>query len=89
MSRSRNARSLVAWATFSAALVIALSNGEGTLRFSVTDDGRGFDANAASYGTGLQGIADRLAAIGGTLTVTSTPGADSMIAGTIPVEVVS
>jgi len=41
MSRSRNARSIVDWATFSAALVIALSNGEGTLRFSVTDDGRG------------------------------------------------
>jgi len=66
---------------------IALTNGEGTLRFTVTDDGSGFDASATSYGTGLQGIADRLAAIGGILTVASTPGQGTTIAGTVPVGV--
>jgi signal transduction histidine kinase len=63
---------------------IALTNGEGSLRFTVTDDGKGFDASATSYGTGLQGIADRLAAIGGELVVTSTPGTGTTIAGRLP-----
>jgi signal transduction histidine kinase len=63
---------------------ITLSNGDGHLRFSVTDDGQGFDASATSYGTGLQGIADRLAAIGGILTVTSTPGHGTTIDGRVP-----
>ena len=46
---------------------IALSNGDGMLGFTVTDDGAGFDRSSTSYGTGLQGIADRLAALDGTL----------------------
>jgi signal transduction histidine kinase len=33
---------------------IALSNREGSLTFTITDDGVGFDAAAKSYGTGLQ-----------------------------------
>jgi signal transduction histidine kinase len=64
---------------------IELSDGAGGLRFTVTDDGRGFDASATSYGTGLQGIADRLAAVGGTLVVTSQPGSGTTITGTVPV----
>jgi signal transduction histidine kinase len=63
---------------------IAVSNGSGELRFSVTDDGRGFDPAATGYGTGLQGIADRLAATGGELAVTSRPGAGTTIRGNIP-----
>ena len=50
---------------------IALSNGDGSLSFTVTDDGAGFDAAQTSYGTGLQGIADRLAALGGHSTFTA------------------
>jgi signal transduction histidine kinase len=64
---------------------IALANGDGSLHFSVSDDGEGFDASATSYGTGLQGIADRLAAIGGSLTVRSTPGHGTTIDGRVPV----
>ena len=63
---------------------IALTNGDGQLRFSVTDDGEGFDTSSTGYGTGLQGIADRLAAIGGALSVTSSPGAGTTIEGTVP-----
>ena len=63
---------------------IALTNGDGELRFSVTDDGEGFDTSSTGYGTGLQGIADRLAAIGGALSVTSSPGAGTTIEGTVP-----
>jgi signal transduction histidine kinase len=63
---------------------ITLSSGSGGLRFSVADDGRGFDPASTDHGTGLQGIADRLAAIGGTLTVTSTPGHGTMVSGVVP-----
>ena len=48
---------------------------DGELRFEVADDGRGFDRSVTSYGTGLQGMADRLDAIGGSIEVDSAPGA--------------
>jgi len=63
---------------------VRLSNGPGGLRFEVSDDGRGFDPAATGYGTGLQGIADRLAALGGSLDVTSRPGAGTTITGRLP-----
>jgi signal transduction histidine kinase len=64
---------------------ISLMNGNGLLRFSVSDDGRGFDPSATGYGTGLQGIADRLAAIGGELAVESEPGRGATISGRVPI----
>ena len=64
---------------------VRLSNGTGELRFEVVDDGRGFDPSSTSYGTGLQGIADRLAALGGELVVTSAPGDGTAVAGRLPV----
>jgi signal transduction histidine kinase len=66
-------------------VTIALSNGSGEISFTVTDDGRGFDPSATGYGTGLQGIADRLAAIGGDLAVESTPGTGTTVAGRVRV----
>jgi signal transduction histidine kinase len=57
------------------------------LHFTVDDDGRGFDPAATGYGTGLQGMADRMAAVGGELIVRSTPGAGTTIVGTLPVRV--
>ena len=68
------------------AATILLSNGSGELRFEIRDDGRGFDPSATSYGTGLQGIADRLAALGGELTVTSAPGEGTAVAGRLPLD---
>jgi signal transduction histidine kinase len=65
--------------------VVALSDGGGQLRFRVSDDGEGFDASASSYGTGLQGIADRLAALGGALEVRSAPGEGTTLSGSLPV----
>jgi signal transduction histidine kinase len=61
--------------------IVALSSTDGHLRFVVSDDGRGFDPRATGYGTGLQGMADRLDAIGGRLTVTSAPGEGTTISG--------
>ena len=65
---------------------IRLANSDGTLRFAVHDDGVGFDPDATGYGTGLQGMADRLAALGGDLHVTSSPGSGTTIEGRLPVE---
>jgi signal transduction histidine kinase len=65
--------------------VVTLSDGHGRLRFEVADDGLGFDPSDVGYGTGLQGIADRLGALAGTLTVTSSVGNGTTVAGTIPV----
>ena len=55
------------------------------LEFTVTDDGTGFDTATASHGTGLQGMADRLAAAGGTLRINSAPGNGTTISGRLPV----
>lgn len=51
---------------------------------SVSDDGVGFPAVAGREGSGLQGMSDRLAAHGGTLTVTSQPGQGTAITGRLP-----
>jgi signal transduction histidine kinase len=63
---------------------LRLSHADGILRFEVRDDGRGFDADTAAHGTGLQGMADRLDAIGGTLDVRSQPGHGTTVTGQIP-----
>jgi signal transduction histidine kinase len=55
-----------------------------SLVFRVTDDGCGFDPESAS-GSGLQGVTDRLAAIGGSFEVVSSLGAGTVVAGRIPV----
>jgi signal transduction histidine kinase len=65
--------------------MVSLHGGNGRLMFEVTDDGAGFDPGTITYGTGLQGVADRLAAIDGTLEVRSKPGAGTTILGIVPI----
>ncbi|HUK72453.1 MAG TPA: sensor histidine kinase [Streptosporangiaceae bacterium] len=64
---------------------VALSCPGSHLEFTVSDDGTGFDTATASHGTGLQGMADRLAAAGGTLRISSAPGLGTTISGRLPV----
>ncbi|WP_353807923.1 sensor histidine kinase [Agromyces sp. SYSU T00194] len=52
---------------------VALSLGDDALRIRVHDDGAGFDPDSAT-GNGLANLAARVAAVGGTLEVRSTPG---------------
>jgi signal transduction histidine kinase len=65
--------------------VVSLAESDGWLRFTVRDDGRGFDAAATTMGTGVQGMADRLDALGGKLEIRSEPGGGTEVAGEIPV----
>ena len=52
-----------------------------TLILTVTDDGTGH-ANPA--GAGLRGIRERMQAIGGSLTILSTPGTGTTVEATLP-----
>jgi signal transduction histidine kinase len=64
---------------------VTLTQSDGHLTFEVADDGSGFDPEAVRSGTGLQGIADRLSALHGELTIRSEPGAGTRIRGRIEV----
>jgi signal transduction histidine kinase len=57
------------------------------LTFAVRDDGVGFDPIAKGYGTGIQGMADRLAALGGDFRVTSSAGEGTLIEGRVPIDI--
>jgi signal transduction histidine kinase len=65
-------------------VTVRLADSGDTLEFSVSDDGAGFAATRISHGSGLQGMSDRLAAHGGTLTVRSRPGQGTTITGRLP-----
>jgi signal transduction histidine kinase len=66
------------------AATVALAQTNGTLSFTVADDGVGFDPDRIDHGTGLQGMADRLDAIGGGVRVRSTPGEGTTVTGSVP-----
>jgi signal transduction histidine kinase len=68
-------------------VTVTLSRANGSLAFAVADDGRGFDPSETGYGTGLQGIADRLGALDGELEVTSRPGTGTTVSGRLPIAV--
>jgi signal transduction histidine kinase len=65
---------------------VQLREAGGRLTFLVTDDGAGFDLGGPVTGSGLQGMRDRLAALGGSLTVSSAPGRGTTVAGALPCE---
>ena len=54
------------------------------LTFEVRDDGVGFDTASTTAGSGIQGMADRLSAVGGAVEVTSTPGGGTIVRGHVP-----
>ncbi len=66
-------------------VAIALAAENGSLRFEVSDDGIGFDPDVVRRGTGLTGMADRIEAVGGRLSIVSSPGAGTRIVGVVPV----
>jgi signal transduction histidine kinase len=65
---------------------IRLWQEDGQLGFEVSDDGRGFDVTSARSGSGLQGISDRIEAVGGSVRVASSPGSGTRLSGWIPID---
>ena len=67
-----------------ASATITLSESDGWVEFSVEDDGAGFDPATVERGSGLTNLADRVAAVGGTLQIDSSPGAGTRVTGRVP-----
>jgi signal transduction histidine kinase len=68
-----------------ASATVTLGATNGSLTFEISDDGRGFDVAAAEAGAGLAGMKDRLDTVGGQVTVDSTPGSGTLVAGLVPI----
>jgi signal transduction histidine kinase len=65
-------------------VTVRVTHNNGCARIEVADDGVG-GADAAD-GSGLRGLADRIAALEGTLTVESPPGGGTRVSAEIPLE---
>jgi signal transduction histidine kinase len=70
---AKHAAATTAWVTVNA--------GTGRLWVEITDDGAG---GADPNGVGLQGLADRVAALGGRLDIDSTPGSGTRVRAVVP-----
>ena len=69
-----------------ASAVVRLWERDGELVLEVEDDGAGCDLESAgTSGNGLTNMADRIAALGGALSVESTPGVGTKVRGSVPV----
>lgn len=66
------------------AVTVRLARRDGTLMVEVADDGVG--GADAGRGSGLRGLADRVAAVRGTFRVETAPGAGTRVLAEIPVE---
>ncbi len=63
---------------------VELREANRVLSFSVSDDGPGLNDNEARVGAGMLNMRDRMATVGGKLTVQSRPGQGTRISGRIP-----
>jgi signal transduction histidine kinase len=69
-----------AWTT------VQLTQRDGRVVFSISDDGVGFDPAAVEHGAGLTNLADRVGALGGTLRIDSAPGRGTCVVGDVPAQ---
>jgi signal transduction histidine kinase len=67
-----------------ASATINLGERDGRVSFGVEDNGAGFDPVAVERGSGLTNLADRLAAVGGTLQIDAGPRRGTRVTGEIP-----
>jgi signal transduction histidine kinase len=66
---------------------VRLSRSERDATLVVQDDGKGFDPGRVSDGSvGLVGMRERIALLGGRLTIESTEGAGTMLTAEVPIE---
>ena len=59
---------------------------EDDLLFEVSDDGCGFASGHNGEGSGITGMRDRLAAVGGELRIESSPGAGARVLGRVSID---
>jgi signal transduction histidine kinase len=64
---------------------LELAERDGALRFTVADDGHGYDAASINGSAGLQNMTDRIGALGGSLQIVSSPGYGTTVKGTVPI----
>ena len=64
---------------------IDLQQLDGHLHFAVIDNGVGFDPARTAATSGLQNMKDRVASVGGSLTVQSQPGEGTSVSGDLPI----
>ena len=67
-----------------ATIAVEVAADDSVLRFSVVDDGAGFDLVGGVRGHGFVNMADRLGAIRGSVEVWSAPGSGTRITGRVP-----
>src|SRR6185503_10975052 len=61
-----------------------LADTGGALHFTVCDTGAGFDPARTEIGSGIANMRERIAAIGGTLTIDSAPAHGTRVHGSVP-----
>jgi signal transduction histidine kinase len=66
-------------------LAVSLARQDGHVELAVRDTGTGFDPAAPHRGSGLAHIRDRVAELGGTLDIDSTPGRGAALTVRVPV----
>jgi signal transduction histidine kinase len=72
-------------ATGSQRVVVSLDGSrDSELWFSVRDDGAGTEDGTLQAGTGITNMRDRMAAVGASLEITSTPGVGTVVRGRVP-----
>jgi signal transduction histidine kinase len=62
---------------------VTVADRDGDLWFEVADDGDGFDPRGVRHGDGLLNMQDRVRAIGGDVTLHSTPGEGTHVVATV------
>ena len=65
--------------------VVALAIEHGVLRLEIRDNGRGFDLASRTEGHGLASLRNRAAALRGSLTIVSAPGAGTAVTLEVPI----
>jgi signal transduction histidine kinase len=68
-----------------ATITVRISGDDSMLCCELSDDGAGFDVASAPLGHGFLNMQDRLGAIGGELTVDSSPGRGTVVRASIPI----
>ena len=65
--------------------LVRLARDDGCVTFSVEDDGEGFDPATVRPGSGLRNLSERVAAVGGTVAMESSPAGGTHVVGRLPV----